>query len=99
MPTPQIPSTIPPPLPCHPHERLDSHRRAKTDDAADAEEAEAAPVDKGKGKSTAPAEEPEAEEEDEDESDDELIVRGPRRRKQVDYSSVSLQQRERWTIR
>lgn len=57
--------------------------RQKTEDA---------PVDKGKGKAAAPPEEEAeaAEEEDEDESDDELIVRGPRKRKQVDYSSVSV---------
>ncbi len=52
--------------------------RAKTDDA---------PLDKGKGKSTAPPED--EEEEEEEDSDDELIVRGPRRRRQVDYASVS----------
>lgn len=55
--------------------------RAKTD----------APVDKGKGKSTAPPEdEPEADDDDDDEDDeDELIVRGSRKRKTVDYASVS----------
>lgn len=70
----------------------DCYPRAKTDDAEATEEAEtAAPVDKGKGKSTAAPEEPEEEEDDDDsdDSDDELIVRGTRRRKQVDYSSVS----------
>lgn len=61
-------------------------------DAADGAGAEAdAPKDKGKGKAAAPAEDDKEEdyEDVEDDSEDELIVRGPRRRKQVDYSSVS----------
>jgi hypothetical protein len=58
----------------HESDRADGGR-AKTDN-------------KGKGKSTEEAEEDEEEEDDEDE-DEELIVRGPRKRKVVDYSSVS----------
>lgn len=80
----------------HLHEIADSGR-LKTDNADEAanpaDDADDTPKDKGKGKGKAAApaedEEKEADYEDvEDDSEDELIVRGPRRRKQVDYSSV-----------
>lgn len=72
---------------CASKQRRSLTRRQKVED-------DDAPVDKGKGKGKAPAPEDAEEEEDDDDdddedSDDELIVRGPRKRKQVDYTSVS----------